>query len=136
MEDEGTAVIEHMWFPLEMVPPDLYNLFPHGVCVVFAEEDDGGMQFTAAIPAAQNEAMRFADLFEQGAVDGDLYPYFKMRDFLCRPNHYHALTLIYKGGIDRLIEAEEAEEGRRTRGGIKAILASAAKFLPRRLSNN
>jgi len=132
MEDEGVALVEHMWFPPEMVPISLLSFFPHGVAVVFAEEDDGGMMFTAAIPAAQNEAMRLADLFEQGAVDGNLAAYFRMRDFLCRPNHYHALSIMYKAGIDKLIEEEE----RQGRGGIKALLASAAKFLPRRFSSN
>ena len=110
-----TAEIEHIWMPPDQLPVTLQGMFKDGACTVFSNEE-----FTAAIPATDEETSELADLLEIAATGGAspdepaMVAYYALRDRLCGENGYQMLSLLFKQEMDRLRRSQQ--------------LASAARY--------
>ena len=105
-----SAAIEHCYMPPEQLPLTLQAMFAKGVCAVFSDE-----QFTAAIPATNDETNELADLFEAAALDLEnggeaLTRYYAMRDRLCQPQGYQILSTVFLQEMEKAKHIEETNE--------------------------
>ncbi len=110
-----SAEIEHIWMPPEQLPATLQGIFADGVCAVWSNEE-----FTAAIPATNEQAEELADLFEIAAIGGisnddiAMQKYFTLRDQLCGEKGYQMLSVLFMQEMQKLRRSQQ--------------LASAARF--------
>lgn len=103
-----SAEIEHIYAPVEELPLTLHAVFPNGVCTVWTDA-----QFTAAIPASNDETNELADLMEIAATNGitpeepAMKAYYVLRDRLCGEKGYQVLSLLFKQEMDKVRRATQ-----------------------------
>lgn len=104
-----TAEIEHIWCPPDKLPTTLRAMFRDGACTVWVDQ-----QFTAAIPASNDDTERLADLFDVGSIEienkNTMKAYYDLRDELCGDMGYQRLSLLFKQEMDKEQAKDEANE--------------------------